>query len=106
MTTNKHLLFTLKDAKPSVRKALLEKANPEIIKTICEISKNTLNGNSCLSAGGKKKIEKYKKQLRMLSSPKASFKSKKKLIIQNGGFLPALLGAVLSGVIGHFLNQS
>lgn len=99
------MLYILKDAKPSVRKALLEKANPEIIKTICEISKNTLNGNSRLSTVAKNKIEKYKKQIRMLSSPKASFKSKKKLIIQNGGFLPALLGAVLSGVIGHFLNQ-
>lgn len=102
---NKHMLYILKDAKPSLRKELLKKASPEIIKTICEISHNTLKGNTKLSAKGKNILEKYKNKLRALISPKKSLKSKKKLIVQSGGFLPALLGVVLSGVIGHFLNK-
>lgn len=105
LKANKHMLYILKDAKPSLRKELLRKANPEIIKTICEISHNTLKGNSKLSSKGKKILEKYKNKLRILNSSKKSLKSKKKLIIQSGGFLPALLGVVLSGVIGHFLNK-
>lgn len=102
---NRHILYTLKSCKPGLRKEILKKASPEIIKTICEISHNTLKGNSKLSPKGKKILEKYKNKLRSLISPKKSLKSKKKLIIQSGGFLPALLGVVLSGVIGHFLNK-
>lgn len=102
---NRHLLYILKDAKPSLRKELLRKATPEIIKTICEISHNTLKGHLKLTPKSKQILEKYKNKLRMLTSPKKSLKSKKNLIIQSGGFLTSLLGIVLSGVLGHFLNK-
>jgi hypothetical protein len=51
-------------------------------------------------------LQKYKNRLRALVNPNISFKSKRKFLIQNGGFIVPLLTAVLSGVIGAIINNN
>jgi len=51
----------------------------------------------------KSKLSKYKYRLRALVNPKISFKSKRKLLIQKGGFIVPLLTSILSGVIGTII---
>ena len=100
-----HFLHVLKDAKPQARRALLASAD-ELIKAIVECAINTLNGNHKLTIDEKSKLKEYKNRLRALVNPKISFKSKRKLLVQKGGFIVPLLPSVLSGVIGSLINNN
>lgn len=102
---HKHILHVLKNCNPIIRKTILKYASPELIKTLCEISMNILNGNAKISSSYKKRLENYKTPLRKLISPRLGLKSKKKLLVQRGGFLPALLGAILTSVIGNLIER-
>jgi len=101
---NFHHVF--KDAKPQARHALLASANDEFIKAIVECAINTLNGNHKLSKEEKNKLGKYNNLLRALIDLKFSFKSKRKLLIQKGGFIFPMLTSILSGVIGTLINNN
>lgn len=106
LKANKHMLYVLKAAHPKMRKLLIKHVHPEVIKTISEIAYNTLNGNNKISVRSKNSLCKYKKELRSMACLKGSVASKRKIILQRGaGFLPALLGTVLSGIIGAYLNK-
>lgn len=102
---NKHMLYILKDCKPKLRKALVQNASKELITTINEIILNTLNGNNPIDKNTKLKLRKYKSHMRSLICPKKSIASKRKVLVQNGGFLPALITSLLSGVIGKLLEN-
>src|SRR5215469_3099291 len=101
-----HFLHVLKDAKPQARRALLESASDDLIKAIVECAINTLNGNLKLTKNEKTRLKKFKNRLRALVSPKISFKSKRKLLVQKGGFIVPLLTSILSGVIGALINNN
>lgn len=80
-------------------------ADPELIKAICDCSMNILNGNVPVGKADKQRLERYKKELRAMSCPQRKLALKRKFVIQRGGFLPALLGAILSSVVGEYLNK-
>jgi len=71
----------------------------DLIKAIVECAINTLNGNHKLTEDDKGKLSKYKNRLRVLVNPNITFKIKRKLLIQKGGFIVPLLTNFLSGVI-------
>ena len=100
-----HFLHVLKDAKPQARHALLASASDDLIKAIVECAINTLNGNHKLTKDEKSKLQKYKYRLRSSVNPKISFKSKRKLLIEKGGFIVPLLTTILLGVIGALINN-
>lgn len=102
---NQHTLHVLKNCNPHLRKSIIHYGNPELIKTLCEICMNTLNGNVKISPKCKSLLKNYKNSLRKLSSPRIGLKSKKKILIQKGGFLPVLLGTILSGIIGSLIEK-
>ncbi len=89
-------LKVLKKAKPALRKGILKCADKQLICCICECSHNILKGNVKLTAKNRKQLLKYRKHLRDLASKKVSLKKKKNLLIQSGGFLPALIAPILS----------
>jgi len=99
-----HFLNVLKDAKPQARRALLTSADDDLIKAIVECAINTLNGNHKLTKEDKGKLSKYKNRLRALVNLKISFKIKRKLLVQKGGFIVPLLTSILSGVIGSLIS--
>lgn len=95
---NYHLLSVLARATPAQRKAILKQATPNEIKVICEICHNTLQGNIPVNIS---KLKKYKSSIRKLTNKKIPIKKKKKILInQTGGFLPLILGPLLSLVAG------
>lgn len=99
------MLYILKDCKPKLRKALVENADNGLITTINEIILNTLNGNNPIDKKTKLKLKKYKKPMRCLICPKKSLASKRKLLIQKGGFLPTLISSLLAGLIGKLIEN-
>ena len=93
--SNYHALQVLKTADPKLRKAIPANCKGELVKTLSECSLNLLRGNVKLSPCQKRKLQKHKVVLRKLADRRVSLSSKKKAVVQRGGFLLPLLGAVL-----------
>lgn len=91
---------------PKIRKAIIKYGDKELINTISEIALNVLNGNGKINNKSKQKLSYYKKQIRCIACSKRSVQSKRKILLQKGGFLPILIGSILSGVIGSLLNNN
>ena len=77
-----------------MRKAILANCKDELVKTLSECSLNLLRGNVKLTPCQKRKLRKNRVHLRKLADKRVSLTSKKS-IVQRGGFLLPLLGAVL-----------
>jgi hypothetical protein len=106
LKSQRHFLQVLKDAKPKARRALLASVSDDLIKAIVECGINTLNDNHKLTKDEKSKLHKYKNRLRALVNTEICFNSKRKVLLQKGGFIVALLTTILSGVIGALINNS
>ena len=93
--SNFHKLHTLKDAQPKLRKAIISNCDKDLVNCVSECALNLLHGNVKLSDCARKKLRKYRRQLRTVVDRRVPLAHKKKLIIQRGGFLVPLLTAVL-----------
>jgi hypothetical protein len=94
---NKDLLVALSSCKPKIRKAILQNADKDLIDAICQCVFNLLDGNINLSNTEKIKLSQYKRKLRKIIE-KSNFKTKKKILIQKGGFLQFLIPAAITGI--------
>lgn len=96
---NRYILLALQSNNKKLIRDILKNADTKLIHTICEIIHNILKGNVELTSDVKDTLERYKKQLRCLTSTKAKGISKKRKLIQKGaGYIPLLIGSVLSGL--------
>ena len=102
----KHIdeLKVLKKANPTLRKAYLKAADNSLICCLCECSHNILNGNIRLTSSQKKNLTKHRKLLRHLASRDKSLKKKRSALVQQGGFLPALLTPILA-IAGSIISS-
>jgi hypothetical protein len=89
-------LKVLRKAKPKLRKSILRAAENDLITCLSECSHNVLNGNIQLSKKDKKALAKHSKALRALAKRKASTSKRRQILVQKGGFLPALLGPIIA----------
>ena len=87
---------------PNRRKLLADWATKQDIDAISEIALNTLKGNIILTPQLYKKLRKNRNILRSLASKNCSFCKKRKIIGQQGGFLPLLIPATLSALSSLF----
>ena len=65
-------------AKPRQAKAIINTADDELLKTLCECSLNVLKGGIPVSTHQKQKLRRYKRQLHTLASKNGSLTRKKK----------------------------
>lgn len=86
-----------------IKDKLIKKGEKKLIDCIDECVYNTLNGNVKLSPKDKIRLSKYKYSLRKLLNKKNQ-KDKKKVIIQEGGFLRILLPSAIA-LISSLLNN-
>lgn len=105
LKVHKHILHTLRKCKSCIRKKIIKGASNELIKCLCEICHNVLNGNVPISKNCKLRLKKYKKSLRNIVSTKVKLNKKRKIFIQKGGFLPTLLTTILTGIVGKLLEK-
>ena len=105
------LLQLLQKATPSQRKHIIEMANGDFIRLLCECCLNVLRGNVPLSPARKRNLKKFAPIIRQVASRKdknKSLKRKRELLVQQGGFLPALLAPIVSlagGLIGELVGR-
>jgi hypothetical protein len=93
------ILKILFKAKPKYRKILIENADKQLVKGLCECVLNILHGNIPLSSEHKKKFGKHKKYLRNLVKKGGDWKQKRKVLQKGGNFLIPLLIPVISSLI-------
>ena len=77
------LLKVLADAKPKLKKAIIQHAPTELVTAISEIVLNLIKGVIKLTASQKKRLSRYKKDL--LAKKKLSIGKKKKILVQKDG---------------------
>jgi hypothetical protein len=92
---NISLLDVLHKARKEQRDALINTATRDQIQCICDCASNILDENFKLGDSDLRRLKRYKNFVRYLSKKQGNIE-KKKLVIQHGGFLGALLTPVLS----------
>jgi len=105
LKNNISYIDVLARAKPVQRRAILQTADKDLILCLCECALNVLNGNVPLKTHEVDKLDKYKGQFRKLAAQKTPNAKRRKLLVQKGGFLPALLMPIL-GIAGQLLVDS
>ena len=93
---NLDFLRVLCKTKPKQRKLILENSTNDLVLCICEIIDNVLRGTVKLLPSQKKALKKHRKVLRQLSERKGNIKARRAILVQKGGFLPAILAPVLT----------
>ena len=90
----------------TLRKAILEYAEADLISALCECAHNILRGTVRLTPREKVRLGKYKDKLRLIANRRLSKSRIRRDIQQNGGgFLPALLAPLASTVFLPLLRQ-
>lgn len=64
-----------------------------------------LRGNVPLKHSHKRRLKWYACLLRHLADKNNSWKNKKRLIVQRGGFLPLLLAPILGSVLSRLIGE-
>jgi flagellar motor component MotA len=104
MKKNAHILKKISKSSGKVRKQVLARADDSLIKSICECCSNVVKGNITKDPKRLRKLVKYKKQIRAMADQKIPL-SKKRHIIQQGGFLGPLFGLIaplIGGLVSSF----
>ena len=94
LCVKKHLNFLclLCNTHSTQQQALIETANPEQIRAICECVFNVLQGNISVPESIKGELAPHKQSLRDIADAKVPYKKKKEILVQKGG---AIWGAML-----------
>jgi hypothetical protein len=101
-----HCLHVLQSASPKLRKAILENADPELVRAIAECCINFLYNKLKVPNDSLRKLRQKRTVIRELAHPKTSIAKKKKLLVQSGGgFLSLLLPAAIT-LIGSLINKA
>jgi hypothetical protein len=90
---------------PKNCKKLVKGASDEQVRTLCESALNVYKGNVPLNTKYMRRLRQHKGSLKRLGFTKASAGNKRKFLVQNGGFLPALAAAVISLLASLFISN-
>jgi hypothetical protein len=85
------------------RKALLKHITPAQVRCLSELALNLKNNNIPVTSALRSKLKRHKRNLRALANTRTSARSRRKIILQSGGFLPLLIKPAL-GLIGSLLS--
>jgi hypothetical protein len=101
----KEVLKMLAKADSKKRKKLLEGANDETIKCICECALNTLKSRVPLDEGQFRRLRRHKHTLRFLADRRVSISNKKNKVKQTGGFLIPLLAPIIGSILAAAIQS-
>ena len=97
--SNYHALHVLRSAAPKLRKAIISNCKKELVNL------NVLNGNVKFTVCNTRKLRKHKVTLRKVPDKRVPLSTRKKLIVQRGGFLLPLLSAVLTAIASLIVSS-
>jgi len=103
------LTLLAKAKRPEKRRNLLEVATAEQLRTIIDCIKNVLYSDKIpLTSKDKRALKKHKSVLITLANKRLPAETRRDLLCQRGGFLPALIPpilAVVGSLLGGLLNR-
>jgi hypothetical protein len=83
------------------RKQYIKLSGKKFIYDVCECVKNLLKGNVPLKTAHLTCLKKHKQSIRKLSLKSTSLRARKNLL-QKGGFIAAIIPALISGLVSLF----
>ena len=92
---NTDLLCLLSKSTPAQARKIIQNAPADLLKALSLISYNILNGHFVLESKHINKLTPYANNVRSLARKSISGK-KRRGILMRGGFLPALLGKIIT----------
>lgn len=99
------MLLALASARPGVRTLILKSLDATTIRVLAQLAANILHGNIPLDKKQMRKIGKFKHLLKILRYKYANVEQKRKVLIQQGGFLPFLL-PIIASITGAFVSRA
>ena len=78
---------------------MIQHAPGDLINAVGDVANTVLRGNLKLSKPVRRRLKRHQKDIDHLSQKRRSVKSRRQ-IIQRGGFIGPLIGAVLPAIIG------
>ena len=88
------IICLLAKAKPKVIREIISSADKDLIKTVSACSYNILKGNLEVTPSQKKKLRRYRENLRTISLKKTPLKTTRALLMKGSGIVTALLGTI------------
>ena len=92
----------LQKLKPQDRRKAMSTANTKFVNQFCSRVRRLRCAK--LSSQKAKQLRRHSKQIRKLINKKTSLKVKKKMLSQRGGFLGAILGALVPSLLGGLIR--
>ena len=92
-----HIPLLEKLANKKNHRELINNADTKFMTALCDLVHNILEGNINISIKERKKLYKYRNQLRHLCKH-STLEHKKKYLLQKGGFLQFLIPAAIAGI--------
>jgi hypothetical protein len=102
---NLHCLHVLLNAKPKLRKIILQHISPQVIKLIAECCHNFINQNLSVTPPVIKRLYRDRKSVRTLANRKPSLRLKRKILVQKGGGIIQLLLPAAITLISSLLKK-
>jgi hypothetical protein len=93
----KHLPILKKLANKKDQVYLIKNADEALMTALCDIVHNILNGHINISDRERRRLSKYKTQLRHLCKH-STLEHKKRYLKQKGGFLQVLIPSAIAGI--------
>ena len=97
LKTNYPMIRAIVNASPEDRKKIIKKSSAALLKTICDICYNLVEGNIELSEKQKKILKYNRKEIRRMGDTKVALQRKKRELIQKDGFIAGLIPALSIG---------
>ena len=98
-------LKALKKSSAKQRKNIISKGKADLINCICDCCLNLVNGNLKVNKVQRKTLIHHAADIRALSKKGKSFKKRKEILVQRGGFIPALLTPVLTLIASALVRK-
>jgi hypothetical protein len=93
----KHIPLLEQLAHKRHQKQLIKNAEFHLMTALCDLVHNVLQGNINITEKDRKKLIKYKNQLRHMCKH-STLEHKKKYLLQKGGFLQYIIPAAIAGI--------
>lgn len=100
--------MALSQAPPTVRKKMIKAVPNDFVHCVSECCHNVLKGNVPMTQAQKHQLHPKRQLVRMLADKHVPVTQKKKVLNQQGGFLPLLLpllAPVLAPVLGKVVKE-
>jgi len=99
------LRLLAKSKRPKQCKAIIEAADKDLIRCLCECIQNVMVGNVPIPQSKRTRLKRHRNILRNIVDKRTRYLKKKKLLSQTGGFLPLLLAPII-GLAGSLIGDA